>query len=128
MTTYARRDAERDGERGEGSLCFRLTKPVVLHELDEEVTAEMGWRKPAGLVTEGDPLNASEENYVSVWVLRPDVDANAVKRAVTAHQGVKAAEAASDVLTGLREQVAQGQPLSESDLQTAVRLLLTREN
>lgn len=126
MTTHAKRHKERDGEAGEGSLCFLLTKPVTAHALDDEITTEMGWRKNAGLVIEGDAQSAAEDHPIALWVLRTDVDPNAVKRAVTAHQEVEGPTFDSAELDALRAKVAAGDPLSGEDIATAVRLLLLR--
>lgn len=126
MTTHAKRHKERDDEAGEGSLCFLLTKPVTLHVLDTEITAEMGWRKNAGLVVEGDALAAAEDHPVAIWVLRTDVDPNAVKRVVTAHQEVEGPTFESTELDALRQKVSAGDALDADEVQAAVRLLLLR--
>jgi hypothetical protein len=123
MVTSIKRDSERDGEHGKGSLAFSVTKPVVLHLLDEEITKAHGWRKDSGLVAEGDPASASEDSPVTVWVLRADAETNTVRKAVTAHQGV---EDVSDEVAPLRAKAQSGEDLSADEMQVAIRLLLTR--
>lgn len=122
MPTHAKRDSERDEEQP-GSLAFVISKPVVLHDLDVEITKAHGWRKDAGLVCEGDPSTASEQDPVTIWVLRDDAETNTVKKAVTAHQGV---EDAPDELAALREKASTDEALTSDEMQMAIRLLLTR--
>lgn len=124
MPTHARRHAERDGQYAEGSTCFMLTKPVTAHLLDEQITAEMGWRNRAGVVVEGDPSTASEDSPVFMWVLRADVDHNTVKRVVTAHQGVE--DDSDDEFDALVAKAQSGEDLSAHETQAALRLLLLR--
>lgn len=126
MVSASKRLPERDGEHGPGSLAFEVTKPVLLNILDGEITEAMGWRKQAGLVAEGDTTTASAEHPAVVWVLRGEVDSRTVKQAVTAHQGVEAPASDDEEFDRLSAKARAVLDLTAAEVQTALRLLLTR--
>ena len=121
----AKRNKARDGEH-EGALAFTLTSPVDLATLSTHLSEQMGWRKDSGLVAEGNLAEASEDSPATLWVLRSDVDAHAVRRAVTAYQEVEADTSSEDEFSVLAAKAATGEDLTDEEMQTAVRLLLTR--
>lgn len=125
MSSGIKRAKARDEEQPD-SLAFEVTKPVDLAGLAEEIRLAHGWRKEVGLTAEGDLAAASPEAPVTVWVMRSDADSNAVRRAMTAHQGVEPAPPHTDELADLRSKVEAGGTLTEDEVQTALRLLLTR--
>jgi hypothetical protein len=115
---------DRDGEFGEESEAFTLTKPVNLGVLDVELQNAMGWDQVAGLMAEGDPAHASEKKPVTIWVMR-DVDAKGFSKVVTAHDNPKpVSEAFVDLVT----KASAGEKLTSDELQDAVRGLLTRHH
>lgn len=122
----ARRLKERDEDRP-GGQAYEVTKPVELLSLADAIRTAHGWRADLALITEGDPAQASPENPVVLWVMREDARASTVRSAVTAHQGVETErDLASEELAVLRAKVADGDALTETEVQTALRLLLTR--
>lgn len=132
MAIHAKVDRDRDGEAGEGSRAFTLTKPFDPEALDAELSAKMGWRKHSGLVAEGLPAEASEDDPVTVWVLRgEDVDVTDFRSVVNAHDHVAVGEAKAqaaaphgDVLESLREKMGSGEDLDPDEVQQALRALL----
>ena len=122
----AKRNKARDGEH-EQALAFTLTAPVHdLAGLSALLSEQMGWRKDSGLVGEGDLVTASEDTPATLWVLRSDVDAHAVRRAVSAYQEVEADTSLQDEFSVLAAKAATGEDLTDEEMQAAVRLLLTR--
>lgn len=123
--THVKRQPDRDGEVGEGSEAYLLTTPVNPHILDAELSSTMNWRKDSGLVSEGNPMLASEADPVTLWVLRgSDVDAAAFKKVVAAHE--PPGEPEEDPLVALREKVRAGDPLDDDEAAEALRLLILR--
>jgi hypothetical protein len=121
----SKRIAERDEEQP-GSACFEVYKPFDPEVLDDELTAEMGWRRNAGLAIEGDPTEASEEAPVTVWVLRGDeVDTSAVKRVVTAHRRPEGNTGVTewDILVA---KAREGDDFTDEQMASALRALLLR--
>lgn len=121
-----RRLKERDGEFGDESLAFEVTHPIALDRAEEEIRAAHNWRNGPGLVGEGSLHEASEESPVVIWVTRTDADPRTVKRLLAAHEGAKAEPTDDDGLAGLIEKVKQGEDLDSAEIQTALRVLLTR--
>lgn len=120
----ALRDNERDDEPAKGAVAFTVTTPVDPAVLDADLTKRMKWRKPGGIVTDGDPSAASEDEPVTVWVLRDDVEAATFRAAVNAHQVPEEPE--GDPLEALREKARDGDNLTGPEIQEALRLLLLR--
>ena len=116
---------ERDREH-DGAVAFTVTKAVDLESLAEQIKIAHGWRKDLGLVAEGDPAAASPEKPVVLWVLRSEASTDTVRRVVTAHEGTEAQVFEDDEVTALRAKVDAGQDLTASEIQTALRLILTR--
>ena len=114
-------------EEFEEAVAFSVAKPLGdLPGLAEQIKEAHGWRKDVALTVEGDLAAASPENPAVLWVLRADADANAVRRAVTAHQEVESSAPQDDELTRLRLKAADGEDLTADEMQSALRLLLTR--
>lgn len=122
MSVKIRRNEERDGEIGEGSVAFSLTKPVDPALLDTELSAEMNWRKDGGLVVEGDPSWASEGDPVTLWVMRDDVDAKVLQRVVSAHERPEQPE--EDPLEVFREKARAGEDFDPEEIQTLLRAMV----
>lgn len=121
MSTHIKRDPERDDEVAKDAVAFTLTKPVDPALLDAELSAKMNWRKDGGIVTEGDVSRASPENPVSLWVLRGDVDAAALRSVVSAHETPDDPE---DDLQPLREKALAGEEFSPEESQAVLRALV----
>lgn len=124
MSVKIRRNEDRDGEIGEGSVAFSLTVPVDPALLDTELSAEMNWRKDGGIVVEGDPSWASEDEPVTLWVMRDDVDAKVLQRVVSAHERPEEPEEAP--LAAYTRRAAEGDTFDADEVQEILRLLLLR--
>ena len=121
----SKRIPERDEEQP-GGAAFEVYKPFDPEILDDQLTAEMGWRKNAGLAIEGDPATASDEAPVVVWVLRgSEVDTSAVKRVVTAHSRPEGDTGVSEWDT-LVAKAREGEDFSDEEMVSAMRTLLKR--
>lgn len=121
MSVQIRRNPDEDGNAGDGSVAFTLTKPVDPALLDAELAERMNWRKASGIVVSGDLASASAKSPVTLWVMRDDVDAKALQSVVTAH---KVPEPPEDRIAALREKAASGEGLDPGEMQEALRLLL----
>src|ERR1041384_7997838 len=110
----------RDNEVGREAMAFTLTKPVDLDALAGELTEAFG--HPPGIVTNGDPSQASEDNPVVFWAMG-DVDTNQIKRMVTKHDasGPKTAERPSFLA-----KLDSDEAFTPEELEQAVRYLLKR--
>ena len=130
MSIAIKRLAERDGEAGENSLAFTLTKPIEPAHLDEELTEAMGWRKNAGIIVEGDPAAACTEEPVVVWLLRDDVTLATLRKVVSAHDCDSCGtEDPQEALADLRDKALAGEEYDDAETQAILRavvLSLTR--
>lgn len=115
-----KRDKDRDGEHGEESVAFILTKPVDLGLLGEEIKEAQELEEVPGIVTEGTVSRATAKNPVTLWVLDPDVDATKLRGIVSKH------ELPLNEFEALALKAQDGEKLTEDEIQTALRLLLLR--
>ena len=122
-TPNVNRDSSRDGEAGVGSVCFIVTKPVLLHALGAEIATAHGWSSQPGLLVQSDPALASPGNPITIWALHSGLVASTVSQVITAHQGMESANA---VWLDLKAKAAANTTLHTADLQMAVRLLLMK--
>jgi hypothetical protein len=117
-----KRQPERDGEVAKDALAFTLTKPIDPAVLDQELSAAMNWRKDAGLVVDGDASEASEDNPVTVWVLRDDVKAATFRSVVGKHERTEQTDSFAD----LRAKAEAGEDYTSEEVQQVLRLLVLR--
>lgn len=124
MANPVKRTNERDGEFGDESVAFTLTKPVDLATLESELSEAMNWRKDAGLIADGDAALASADTPVVLWVMRSDVTPATLRSVVTKHQ---MPEGPSDRLAWLLEVLEDDEAHQEPDpVREAVVYLLRR--
>lgn len=81
----AKRLTKRDDEHMSGSLAWEITEPVNMAQLDAEIVAEMNWRKPAGLLTEGLTEDATTEDPVVVWVTHENGKVSTISSVLNDH-------------------------------------------
>lgn len=125
----AKRQTKRDDENVKGSLAWEVTEPVNLAQLDAEIVAEMGWRKPAGLLVEGIASEASEENPVMLWVTHEDPKSTVVTRVLADHTPdpqwqPEERDRTEVTVRTLLARFESGEALSLVEMQHAIRLLL----
>lgn len=120
-----KRNEARDGEAGEGSRAFVATSQVSLDQLDAEVAKRMGWRRVIGMSTEGDPLEASGANPVTIWVSRPDLDADVFLEVAKSHEPRQQSDDEPTV-DDIRVKLASGEPLTNQEMQVVLLALLDK--
>lgn len=127
-----KRVPDRDGEHGDGSIAFQVTKPVVLDELAATVLEQFGWESDAGLVIEGSPVHAAKDNPLTIWVRPPsgvDLDESDFKSLVSSHKGkarAKRGDVPPDRFAELVAKVEGEEELNDDEVREAVTLLLQR--
>lgn len=119
MAGGLRRLSARDDEVGREAMAFTLTKPVDLDTLTAELADALG--QTPGIVTKGDPSQASEENPVVFWAMG-GVETNDLKKVVTKH---KVAEPPNAERPSFLDK-AEDEPFTPEEIEQALRYLLRR--
>ena len=120
---------ERDGEHGEGFRAFEVTSPLNPDTFAVSLSGFIGIdkRQPMGVIYEGMPLEASADAPVVMWVQSRDVVADHIQSVLADHDPSTPAPFVVDqeTLVALAAKAHDG-PLSDDEVQTALRLLLQR--
>lgn len=118
--SFATRLPSRDGEKGEGSVAFKVTKPVDLDSLGRELVESHGWERGLGLISEGSASKAGPKTPAVIWVLAGDLEVNTNKvKSVVDHHELPRSEY-NDLVT----KAQTGQDFTPEETQKILRIVL----
>ena len=141
--TEAKRLAAKDDEHGPGGVTFEIEGPINLAQLDAEIKAAMNWRVPAGLVADYGhidergffgPIPAdvevgeeAEDEVARVTVTHDKPDAKTIAQVIRDHEPIVGWSAEGSLSRAALAKIAEERPLTNPEMQRAIRLLLSDE-